>query len=462
MKNSKGPGGLQITIVGAGKVGTALTEQLSREGHDITVIDKDSSTIEEITSTYDVMGYVGNGSNFMSLHNIGIESCDLFIAVTDSDELNLLCCTFAKRVSDCNTIARVRTPDYSSETKYLCDKLELAMIINPELESARDIARILYLPAALEVNSFAHGLAEIMSFKIQDDSELLGLKLSDLGSKDYMNGVLVCAVERENEIMIPTGNYEFQAGDKVSFVAIRSSLRYFLSKMHFKSKSVKNCMIVGGGNLSFYLANELIKSGISVKIIENDSKRCEELSILLPKAIIINADGTDEDLLKEEGIETVESFVPLTGIDEENILLSMHAKNTSDAKVVTKIDHVNFKSTINKLDLGSVFYPRYITSDAIIAYVRARSASKDINNIETLYHMYDSRVEAIEFRVDKKSRITEVPISQLQLKDNLLICLINRKDKLIIPSGSTKINMNDSVIIVTTHSGFNDITDILE
>lgn len=462
MKNSKGPGGLQITIVGAGKVGTALTEQLSREGHDITVIDKDSSTIEEITSTYDVMGYVGNGSNFMSLHNTGIESCDLFIAVTDSDELNLLCCTFAKRVSNCNTIARVRTPDYSSETKYLCDKLELAMIINPELESARDIARILYLPAALEVNSFAHGLAEIMSFKIQDDSELLGLKLSDLGSKDYMNGVLVCAVERENEIMIPTGNYEFQVGDKVSFVAIRSSLRYFLSKMHFKSKSVKNCMIVGGGNLSFYLANELIKSGISVKIIENDSKRCEELSILLPKAIIINADGTDEDLLKEEGIETVESFVPLTGIDEENILLSMHAKNTSDAKVVTKIDHVNFKTTINKLDLGSVFYPRYITSDAIIAYVRARSASKDINNIETLYHMYDSRIEAIEFRVDKKSRITEVPISQLQLKDNLLICLINRKDKLIIPSGSTKINMNDSVIIVTTHSGFNDITDILE
>ena len=462
MKNSKGPGGLQITIVGAGKVGTALTEQLSREGHDITVIDKDSSTIEEITSAYDVMGYVGNGSNFMSLRNTGIESCDLFIAVTDSDELNLLCCTFAKRVSDCNTIARVRTPDYSSETKYLCDKLELAMIINPELESARDIARILYLPAALEVNSFAHGLAEIMSFKIQDDSELLGLKLSDLGSKDYMNGVLVCAIERENEIMIPTGNYEFQAGDKVSFVAIRSSLRYFLSKMHFKSKSVKNCMIVGGGNLSFYLANELIKSGISVKIIENDSKRCEELSILLPKAVIINADGTDEDLLKEEGIETVESFVPLTGIDEENILLSMHAKNTSDAKVVTKIDHVNYKSTINKLDLGSVFYPRYITSDAIIAYVRARSASKDINNIETLYHMYDSRVEAIEFRVDKKSRITEVPISQLQLKDNLLICLINRKDKLIIPSGSTKINMNDSVIIVTTHSGFNDITDILE
>ena len=221
-------------------------------------------------------------------------------------------------------------------------------------------------------------------------------------------------------------------------------------------------MIVGGGNLSFYLANELIKSGISVKIIENDSKRCEELSILLPKAIIINADGTDEDLLKEEGIETVESFVPLTGIDEENILLSLHAKNSSDAKVVTKIDHVNYKSTINKLDLGSVFYPRYITSDAIIAYVRARSASKDINNIETLYHMYDSRVEAIEFRVDKKSRITEVPISQLQLKDNLLICLINRKDKLIIPSGSTKINLNDSVIIVTTHSGFNDITDILK
>ncbi len=468
-KNDKGakhplsksqPQGLRIIIVGGGKVGATLVEQLIREGHDITIVDKSPQRIQLLTGMFDVMGIVGNGASYSVLMEAGIEEADLIIAVTDSDELNLLCCTVAKRVGGCAAIARVRTPDYSTEVGYLREKLGLAMIINPELEAAKEAARILYLPTALEVNSFAHGQAELVKFKIPQGNMLDGMSIAFLGQAIAHN-ILICAVERNGEIFIPAGDFVLSKGDVVSFVSSRPSAKDFLEKIGFKTNRVRDTMIIGGGKAAYYLARQLMHMGIAVKIIEIDKARCEELSILLPKAVIINGDGTNEELLKEEGLAYTESFVALTGIDEENILLTLYARQVSNAKVITKINRITFKDVINNLDLGSVLYPRYITSEAIIAYVRAKKNSIG-SNIETLYHMFDHRVEAIEFRVRENSDVTNIPLSDLPLKKGLLLACIHRSGKIIIPSGRDCIQVGDTVMIVTTHTCFNDILDILE
>lgn len=457
--------GLKIIIVGCGKVGATLVEQLSKEGHDITIIDKNPQKMHAIEEMHDVLPIIGNGASFSVLRDAGIEDTDLIIAVTNSDELNLLCCTVAKRVANCAAIARVRTPDYSQEVAYLRDKLELAMIINPELEAAKDISRILYLPTALEINSFAHGQAELIKFKIPEGNILDGMTIAHLGTshldKSIASDILICAIERNGSIFIPSGNFQLEKNDIISFVAPRRIAKIFLEQIGFPTNRVKNTMIIGGGKATYYLAKQLLSMGIAVKIIESDTKRCEELQTLLPKAIIINGDGTNETLLKEAGIEYAESFVALTGMDEENVLLTLHARQVSNAKVITKINRLSFKDVISKLDLGSVIYPRYITSEAIIAYVRARKNSMDSNNIETLYHMFDHRVEAIEFRVDTPSAVTDIPLKDLALKSDLLISFINRHGSILVPSGQDCIKAGDTVMIVTTHTGFHDIQDIL-
>lgn len=459
-KHSKKQTGLHIIIVGCGKVGTTLIHQLSNEGHDITIIDKNPQTIQTITNLYDVMGIVGNGSSYSTQNEAGIKNADLIIAVTESDELNLLCCTMASRVGNCAAIARVRNPDYSEEISYLREKLGLAMIINPELEAAREISRILYLPTALEVNAFAHGQAELVKIKLPEKNPLDGNSISEI-SKDFSFSFLICAIERNGEVFIPSGSFILRSGDIISFVASRTNIREFFKKIGFKTNQVKDTLIIGGGRVAYYLAKQLLSIGINVKIIEQDKTRCEELSILLPKAIIINGDGTDEELLKEEGITYTESFVPLTGIDEENIMLTLYARQISNAKAITKLNRISFREVINSLDLGSVVYPRFITAEAIIAYVRAKKNSMN-SNIETLYHMFDSRVEAIEFKVTEKSEVTNTPLMSLDLKNNLLICFINRNGNIFIPSGQDCILTGDTVMIVTTHTGFDKIQDILK
>lgn len=458
-RKSDQPVGLKIIIVGCGKVGSTLVEQLVMEGHDVTVIDTNISKIEELTNLYDIMGVEGNGASYSVQMEAGIENTDLLIAVTGSDELNLLCCTIAKQVADCAAIARVRTPDYSQEIGYLREKLGLAMIINPEMEAALEMARILYLPTALEVSPFAHGQAELIQFKIPEGNILDGITLAQLSSK-VPNRVLVCAIERDGKVEIPSGLSEMKAGDVISFVAQRATIKNFMQNISVKNTKVKNTMIIGGGKSAYYLASRLLHMGISVKIIEKDRKRCEELSVLLPKAIIINGDGTDAELLKEEGIDSVESFVPLTGLDEENIMLTLHARQLSDAKMITKINRLSFKNVITELNLGSVIYPRLITSETIIAYVRAKRASID-SNLETLYHLFDGRVEALEFSIGEASRVTDTPLMNLKLKEQVLVAFINRNGKIILPSGQDSIQVGDTVMIVTTHHGFDEIEDIL-
>jgi len=453
--------GLKIIIVGCGNVGSTLVEQLAPEGHDITIIDTDATVVQSITNMYDIMGVVGNGANYSTQTEAGIESADLIIAVTNSDELNLLCCTIAKQSTNCAAVARVRTPDYNAETSYLRKSLGLTMILNPEYEAAREAARVLYLPTALEINSFAHGQAEMIKFKIPEYNVLDGKPIYSLSRELTNNHILICAIERDGEVYIPSGNFMLHTGDIISFVATKKNAIAFLGEIGFDTKQVKNTMIVGGGRASYYLAKQLITMGIDVKIIEQNKSRCEDLSNLLPEAIIINGDGTDSELLKEEGLEFAESFVPLTGKDTENVMLTLYAKQVSDAKVVTKINRSTFKNVIAKLDLGSVVYPEYITSEAIIKYVRAKKDSYN-SNIESLYHLFDSRVEAIEFLVEKKSELINVPLMELSLKDNLLIAFINRNGKILIPRGQDTIQIGDTVMIVTTHTGFYDLEDILE
>lgn len=452
--------GLDIIIVGCGTVGATLVERLSKEGHDITIIDKDRERVNEIANYYDVMGLVGNGARYGILMDAGIQQADVFIAVAEDDELNLLCCAVANKVSKCATFARVHTPDYSSESTYFRDKLGLTMILNPELSTAEETARLLYQPNALEVNSFAHGRAEMVKFEVYEDNPLVGKSIAKIGA-ELPYQLLITVIERDDEVIIPKGNDHIEAGDQVSFVSSKEHVRDFFEYIGYDSRQVSDCMIIGGGTSAYYLATQLIKMGIEVKIIEQNRARCEELAILLPKAIIINGDGTSEELLHEENIRHIESFIPLTGIDEENILLSLHALNVNDdVKVVTKINRVNYRDVIRGMDLGSVIYPRYIIAETIISYVRGMMNSQG-SNVETLYHMFNDRVEAVEFTITEESAITGAHLKDLKLKKNVLIATINHKSRIRIPSGRDRIHVGDSVMIVTTNLGYDNINQIL-
>lgn len=451
---------LSIVIVGCGKVGHTLTEQLVREDHDITIVDINERVINDTTELFDVMGIRGNGASLSVLEEAGIEHADMIIAVTGSDELNLLCCTIAKKVGgDISAIARVRNPDYAEELVYLRQQLGLSMIINPELEAAKQIARILSRPKALTVSSFARGHAELISFKIPSGSVLVGKSIMQLDSI-FNFGYLVCAVEREGKVTIPGGQHVLHEGDDITILANTRDGHRIFEALGMESHAVSSCMIIGGGKASYYLANMLLRQKVEVKIIEQNRIRCDEISALLPEAIVICGDGSDESILKEEGIDSVESFVPLTGLDEENILLTLYAKRMPGLKTITKINRITFNDVIDGLDLGSVVYPKYITSETITAYVRAKQNTIG-SNVETLYNLFDGQAEALEFHVEKDAPVVGVPLMNLKKKDNLLIACIGRKGKIIFPRGQDAIQAGDTVIVVTTHSGFKDISDIL-
>ena len=457
------PGRLHIIIVGCGKVGHTLTEQLVREGHDVTIVDVSERVIRDTTEVYDVMGIRGNGASLSVLMEAGLREADLVIAVTGSDELNLLCCTIAKKAGgELAAIARVRNPDYAEELSYLRQQLGLSMIINPELEAAREIARLLSRPQALTVSAFAKGHAELVRFKIPSGNVHCGRSIMQLDNL-FRFGYLVCAVERDGSVSIPGGSFVLHEGDDITILASSRDVHCIFDSIGMRGQAVKSCMIIGGGKSSYYLAKQLLEQKLEVKIIESNRQRCEELSNLLPEALVICGDGGDEELLKEEGIGTAEAFVPLTGLDEENILLTLYAKRVPGLKTITKINRITFNDVIDGLELGSVVYPKYITSEAIIAYVRARQNSIG-SNVETLYHLFDNRVEAVEFHVQKDAPVVGVPLAELgrRKRDDMLIACINRGGKIIFPRGQDAIAADDSVIIVTTQTGLSDISDILK
>lgn len=450
---------MQIIIVGCGKVGMTLAEQLSKEGHDITVLDIKAEAVQHASTMFDVQGIVGNGASVNIQMDARIDKADLLIAVTHSDELNLLCCLIAKKAGNVHTIARVRNPIYSKESGFIKEGLGLSMIINPEHAAAEEIARLLRFPSVIEIDTFAKGRIELLSFRIQKGSILDGFRVQDIPEK-LRTDVLICSVERGDKVTIPSGNFVMQTGDVISFIATPKTSTQFFNKIGVETNQVKDAMLIGGGEICYYLADMLLRMGIHVKIIEHKKERCEELSELLPQAMIIYGDGTDKELLMEEGLGSAESFVALTDIDEQNILLGLHAKNQTTGKLVTKINRIAFDEIINNLDLGSIIYPKYITAEYILQYVRAMQNSIG-SNIETLYKLCDSKIEALEFYIKDDAPVINTPLEKLQLKPNLLICCINHKNEIKIPRGQDKICTGDTVVVVTTQTGLKDIKDIL-
>ena len=449
---------MKIIIVGCGKVGASLAERLSAEGHDLVMVDISAKKIEEVANRFDIMGVVGNGASFAVQQEAGISKADLLIAVTGSDELNLLCCLMAKK-SGCATIARVRNPMYSQEIGFIREQLGISMIINPELTAAREIAKLLKFPSAIKIDTFAKGRVELLRFRLKPEIGFGGKSIME--NMSHHNDVLICAVERGNEVIIPNGSFVLEDSDILSIVGSLESTARFFEKIGVRSKKVKNSLIIGGGTVAHYLAKDLLKVGFRVRIIERDQERCNYLTEVLPEADIINGDGSDEGLLLEEGLTYADSVVSLTGMDEENIFLSLFAKKHSNAKLVAKVNKIAFNDVVESLDIDSVIYPKYLTADYILQYVRARQNSIG-SNVETLYQLFDGRAEALEFSINEKSEVTDVPLMQLNLKPNLLICAINRKGKILTPRGQNMIKVGDTVIVVTTNRGLNDIRDILK
>ena len=451
---------MNIIIVGCGKVGQTLAAQLNEEGNNITVIDLSPSKVNNITARYDVMGVIGNGATHTTQQEAGINNADLLIAVTGSDELNLLCCLIAKKAGNCQTIARIKNPEYSAEAPYLKDELGLAMVINPEYAAAEEISRVLRFPAAIKIDTFSKGRVELLKFKLPENSRLVGMTVRDVISKLRCD-ILVCTIERGNESFIAKGNFTFEGKDIVSIIASPKNASDFFKKIDFKLHSVKDAMIVGGGTISHYLCNILQKSGINIKIIERDSETCEELCSRFPEISVIHGDGSDQSLLMEEGIDRTGAFVALTNIDEENILLSLFAKSIGKGKLVTKVNKVDFDDIIQHLELDSTICPKNLTADMIIRYVRAMKNTFG-SNVETLYNIIKGQIEAAEFIVRESSAVTNTPLSELQFKDNVLVAAILRKRKVIIPRGHDMILPGDSVVIVSKLMALHDITDILK
>ena len=450
---------MNIIVVGCGKVGIAIVEQLAAEGHTITVIDSNKEKLNTRLNGLDVLTYCGDGCSSQTLVGAGIDRTDVFIAAMDSDETNLLSCVIAKKKGKCKTIARVRNPIYNMETYFLKKELDIDMVINPELTTAYEFARIFKFPYASQIDTFVSQRAELVHFKIRPESKLKGMKLMDIRSKHNCN-VLISMVERGDEVFIPDGHFVLEEGDMVGAIGTPREIYAFFQRFGFATKKASNVIIVGGGKTGYYVARNLMYSGISVKIIEMDKSRCDFLAENIPEADIICADGTAKDILIEEGIENAAGLAALTDIDEENILLSLNAKAITNVKTVTKVSRTNFEDVINRLDLDTIIFPNRIVSDRVQQYVRSLQYTMG-SNIETFRRLGGGKAEALGFKITDESRVTGKHLMEMTLKKNVLVCIISRKGKNLIPSGSDTIEVGDRVVIIHSNAKIKNIEDIL-
>ncbi|MDD4001113.1 MAG: Trk system potassium transporter TrkA [Bacilli bacterium] len=449
---------MKIIIIGAGKVGRTVIEFLAKEDHDITVIDTNSKIVNEVVNNYDVKGVVGNGASYNIQIEAEVNKTNLLIATSASDELNILSCLIGKKGGVAHTIARVRNPDYSDQISFINEELGLNLIVNPELEAANEISRILRFPSAIKIDTFSKNQVEIVEMKVAEDSCLVGKSLSTLRVELQIT-FLICAVERDKEVFIPTGNFQIQANDKIYITASKSDIFRFFKKLGLYKSRSKNIMIIGGSKITYYLSKQLLESNANVKIIEVEEKRAHELSELLPNATIIIGDGSNQSLLYEEGIEKMDAVVTLTGLDEENILISLLSEKLKVPKVITKVAHDPYHDIIESIGLGTVISPKILTASIILRYVRSLANTID-SSVETLYKLVNGKVEAAEFHVSKETAYTNLKLKDLKLKENILIACIIRKNQVIIPSGVDNILPNDNVIVVTVGRLLTDLEDI--
>ncbi|MDY5894836.1 MAG: Trk system potassium transporter TrkA [Oscillospiraceae bacterium] len=449
---------MYIIIVGLGKLGSTLTKQLSTEGHDIVVVDPDNSVVSSTVDAYDVMGICGNGATYEVLKEAGAAKAKLIIAATGSDELNILCCLFAKHMGTENTIARVRNPDYAGQSQFLRNDLGISMTVNPEYETANEISRIIRFPSAANLDSFAGGRVEIARVRIHSDNPLCDMPIHEMRKKTKAK-VIICAVQRNDSVFIPSGDFVLHCDDVISITGTRAELSSFMKQTGVYKQKIKNVMIVGGGRIAYYLAKLLSDTGRNIKLIELNDERCRHMSDMLDDVTVIHGDGTDQDILEEQCIDGQDALIALTGIDEENIIVSMYAESKGVNKVITKVNRHSY-SILNDIGLETVVSPQIVAGNLVTRYVRALHNSAGNSQIQTLYKLVGGKVEAAEFIVPEDAGYLNIPFKELELMPNLLIGCIIRNGKIIFPGGDDVMKANDSVIVVTAGRIIEDLHDI--
>ena len=451
---------MKKVIIGDGKVGYKLAKQLSAENYDVIMIDSNEKKLRAAIDRLDIFCVTGDGGSVAVQKEADVPHADLVIACTSTDECNMLSCLIARRLGARHTIARVRNPIYYQQIDILKEDLHLSMAVNPELAVAGEIVRLLLFPDASKVDTFVKGRVELIELPLLEKSCLIGLSLADMYNR-FQIKLLVCAVERGEEVFIPDGDYVLRAGDRLHIAASHMEIELFFKLLGQRKEKIKKVIICGGGRVSYYLSTQLCKIGMQVKIIEIDEKKCENLCELLPKATVINGDATDHDLLIEEGIQDADALIALTGMDEENIIMSLFAKSQGVSKIIVKVNEDRRARMIQEFGIDSIVSAKAATADAILSYVRARRNSQGSANVETMYQLVDGKVEALEFIVKSQTNYTGIPLKDLSLKVNNLLACIARKRKIIIPNGDDCIQVGDSVIIITMEKHIQDIQDIL-
>lgn len=460
---------MKIVIVGDGQIGDTLVQYISGEGHSVTVVDTGAAQINRVVNEYDVLGITGNGASHEVLREAGVDDADLFIAVTGSDELNMVCCMMAKSLGASHTIARVRAPEYSREGTFLRDHLGIDLVVNPEYDTATEIARLIRFPAALKLDAFAKGQVDMAEIYISEGHPLAGRQLYTLSSLFGVR-VLVCAIRRGDEVFIPSGDFTVMVGDKVSITASHTDLSAFFGKLGLMGKPIRSVMLLGGGRISYYLAERLCKLGIATRIMEEDESRAEELAELLPHARVIACDYTDSDVLADEGIGEMDACIALTSNDEENVIVSMFARTQGVERIITKIDRLSFVKMLPQIGVDCTVSPRQLSAATVLRYLRGleNGMERDAENaapvgIKSLYKLCEGQAEALEFDVDEHFPLVGVQLMSpdFRLKPNTLIASIVRDGTVVYPHGLSTLEVGDSVVVVTTNLQLHELGDIL-
>lgn len=451
---------MKIIIIGNGKVGFTLARQLSGEEHDLTLIDKDADALRSADSVLDILCIEGSGASIQILHEAGVKDADLAIAVTGSDELNIVCCLIAKKLGAKHTVARVRSPEYFREANLLKKEIGMDMIINPEYAAAQEISRVLRAPAAFSVETFARGLVEMIGFPIQEGDGLAGMSLFEY-NKRHPNGVLLCAVVRGDEVYVPNGRFVPHVGDRAYVIGSQSEMNKFFRLLGRDSGRIKNISVLGGSKIATYLTWAVEKAGIKVRIVERDEERCLSLAEKLPGATVIHGDGTDNAVIEAENILDTDGFIALTNRDEENLLMAMTAQRSGVKKVLAKMNRPNYVDMMRQFGVDSIISPKDITANQISAYVRSLARSQG-SAVENLYKVLGGKLEAVEFTASAATHFLDTPLKDLKLKDGLLVAAIVHENKTIIPDGNSFIRTGDRVVVMAKSLFLQDLNDILK
>ncbi|MCY7201721.1 Trk system potassium transporter TrkA [Streptococcus gallolyticus subsp. gallolyticus] len=447
---------MKIIVVGGGKVGTALCRSLVEEKHDVVLIEEKESVLKNITKRQDIMGIVGNGANFKILEQADISNCDIFIALTAKDEVNMISAVLAKKMGAKETVVRVRNPEYSNA--YFKDKdfLGFSLVVNPELLTARYIANSVDFPNALSVEHFVNGRVMLMEFMIADGSKLCQMTLSQFRKK--FGNIVICAIERQGKLIIPDGDAILKTRDKIFVTGNRVEMILFHNFV--KTKIIKNLMIIGAGRIAYYLLNILKHTRINLKVIENNQERAELFSQEFPDVHVVQGDGTAKSVLLEESVENFDAVATLTGVDEENIITSMFLETLGVQKNITKVNRTSLLEIIDTSQFSSIVTPKSIAVDTMMHFIRGRVNAQD-SNLDAMHHIANGRIESLQFEIRESNKMAGKSLSSLKFRDNILIAAIIRKGKTIYPTGEDVLQVGDKIVVVTFLKNITRIYDLL-